>query len=223
MTKSQVNKLGDQIRAAGGTLSLEMLQRLQAFRATRDAPMRKAQALLREGIGVESTARLKTVNTLVEKLCREKTRLAEMQDIAGLRIVRAMTLAEQDALTQSVAELFPGAKVHDRRATPSHGYRAVHVIATVEGCPVEIQIRTEMQDGWAQAMERMADEVGRGIRYGEKPQSREVDVELLMGISPMVAEVEELRQTVTGADSKARLAKIEEQLWGILSPKGAGQ
>ncbi len=78
MTKSQINKLGDRIRAAGGVLDAEMLEMLQDLRASYDAPMAKAQAELREKRGVESTARLKTVNTLVEKLCREKTRLAEI-------------------------------------------------------------------------------------------------------------------------------------------------
>lgn len=57
----------------------------------------------------------------------------------------------------------------DRRAEPSFGYRAVHVIVKVRGRPVEIQVRTRLQDLWAQIVERLADEWGRGIRYGEPP------------------------------------------------------
>ena len=35
--------------------------------------------------------------------------------------------------------------------------------------PVETQVRTKPQDLWAQGMEKLADKVGRGIRYGEPP------------------------------------------------------
>jgi ppGpp synthetase/RelA/SpoT-type nucleotidyltranferase len=34
---------------------------------------------------------------------------------------------------------------------------------------VEIQVRTALQDGWAQLIERFADWWGRGIRYGDLP------------------------------------------------------
>jgi hypothetical protein len=63
--------------------------------------------------------------------------------------------------------------VTDRCADPRFGYRAVHVIVTIEAMPVEIQIRTELQDSWAQIVERLADRWGRGIRYGEPPDEPE--------------------------------------------------
>jgi hypothetical protein len=50
-----------------------------------------------------------------------------------------------------------------------HGYRAVHVIVFPEGAPIEIQVRTEWQHEWAEFFEKLADLVGRGIRYGEPP------------------------------------------------------
>lgn len=68
----------------------------------------------------------------------------------------------------------------DRRANPSWGNRAVHVIATVNGKPVEIQVRTKLQDLWAQAMEKLADVWGRGIRYGEAPEEPERDAFTLL-------------------------------------------
>jgi ppGpp synthetase/RelA/SpoT-type nucleotidyltranferase len=34
--------------------------------------------------------------------------------------------------------------VIDRRINPSHGYRAVHIIAKVSGMPIEIQVRTSL-------------------------------------------------------------------------------
>jgi len=50
-----------------------------------------------------------------------------------------------------------------------HGYRAVHVIAFPEGVPVEIQVRTLWQHEWAELFEKLADRVGRRIRYGDPP------------------------------------------------------
>jgi ppGpp synthetase/RelA/SpoT-type nucleotidyltranferase len=43
------------------------------------------------------------------------------------------------------------------------------VIPRVDGHPIEIQVRTPLQDLWAQTIERLADRVGRAIRYGERP------------------------------------------------------
>lgn len=58
---------------------------------------------------------------------------------------------------------------HDRRDAPSAGYRAVHLVVTWDGCPLEVQVRTAPQHVWANAMERLADRVGRGVRYGDPP------------------------------------------------------
>src|ERR1035437_1163164 len=54
----------------------------------------------------------------------------------------------------------------DRRKQPSYGYRAVHIIATVQSKPVEIQVRTELQHLWAQLSERLSDARGSAIKYG---------------------------------------------------------
>jgi len=107
VTKSQVNRLGDKLRRPG-TVDEALLALLQQFRGWFDRPMAKAQGILADSLGLETTARLKTVNTIVEKLRREKTRLAEMQDIAGLRVVQDMALGDQDALARQIVSLFPG-------------------------------------------------------------------------------------------------------------------
>ena len=102
--------------------------------------------------------------------------LSRMQDIAGVRLVAEMNRTEQNQLVARITELFPGAEVKDRRAEPSYGYRAVHVIVEVEQRLVEVQVRTVLQDGWAQLIERFADWWGRGIRYGELPTDPDTPV-----------------------------------------------
>jgi ppGpp synthetase/RelA/SpoT-type nucleotidyltranferase len=83
MTKSQINRIGDKLRATGAP-DEGTLEQLQQIRSLYKQPMATVQRLLKERLEIDATARLKTINTIVEKLRREKTRLAEMQDIAGL-------------------------------------------------------------------------------------------------------------------------------------------
>ena len=96
----------------------------------------------------------KTTSSIIQKLKRESIRLSQMQDIAGCRIIVANG-AEQDRAVRSLLDLFVTAAIVDRRKTPSHGYRAVHVIAR-EPLAVEIQVRTALQQGWAEFSEGLS-------------------------------------------------------------------
>jgi len=88
-----------------------------------------------------------------------------MQDIAGCRVVVGHVVEQEDFLA-SLKTDFPEAAVIDRRGKPSHGYRAIHVIAKVSGKRVEIQIRTELQDLWAELSEWASDVIDPTIKYG---------------------------------------------------------
>jgi ppGpp synthetase/RelA/SpoT-type nucleotidyltranferase len=85
-----------------------------------------------------------------------------MQNIAGCRLV-VRDVGDQDRMVNKLVAALPESTVIDRRQRPTHGYRAVHVIATLHGKSIEIQIRTRLQDLWAQLSEKMADEVGRDL------------------------------------------------------------
>lgn len=128
-----------------------------------------------EGAGFEFTTRFpKTSGTLIDKLKRYDTKLSAIEDIAGARIVaNGGRLGQDDVVTRLVDALGGTAEctVKDRRADPSHGYRAVHVIADVKGTLVEIQVRTQLQDQWANLMEKFADTFGRQVRYGAPPHA----------------------------------------------------
>jgi DNA-binding protein len=203
-------------------------------RATYDDALASATASLRDRLGLEPTSRLKTVQTIIEKLQREKGRLSTIQDIAGARVVADMTRDEQDNVVASIGNLFPGAKEIDRRARPSFGYRAVHVVVTVEGRFVEIQVRTELQNLWAQLLERLADQWGRQIRYGQSPNraneavapniTRQDILNLIMDVSNLIDEREGLetdllelqRDLISGAqlppDQEEALRRMKQSL-----------
>jgi hypothetical protein len=129
---------------------------------------------VRLGLAVRPTARIKNTGTILEKLGRHGgSWLKSIQDLAGMRIVGDFDRGGQDQLVNRIVDVFTDEprppKVIDRRAHPSHGYRAVHVVAFPEGIPVEIQVRTRWQHEWAELFEKLADRVGRDIRYGGPP------------------------------------------------------
>ena len=212
MTNGEINRLGDRLRTAG-SLEAADLERLQVLRLQYEGALHQAQERIGSSlpnIGAP-TSRLKTVQTLVGKLRREPTmNLTQVQDIAGIRVVRPMGLTEQTEAASHIASLFEHSKVVDRRERPSFGYRALHIVVRVEGLPVEVQVRTAMQDQWAQILERMADHWGRQIRYGEPANqpgapagtsTRSFVLDLVRRLSPLIEACEE---SGTGRNLKLR-------------------
>jgi ppGpp synthetase/RelA/SpoT-type nucleotidyltranferase len=229
---SQINKLGDRLRLSGAPSEGDLLL-LQNFSSSHDATLlRVAESLRKQNLQV--TTRIKTVNTIIEKLRRSKTRLSRMQDIAGARIVQEDTLVEQDALVLRVlfdlralstgsepveslsvsfgsveewisfartsakrlADLW-GIGLDDRRTAPMHGYRAVHLVAAIDGQNIEVQIRTRLQDAWAQTFEKMSDLWGRDVRYGLVPDDpAQADaVDKMQQLSQLIRQAEEIEET----------------------------
>ena len=169
LSRSQVDKLGKRIGTTESLTSAD-LDLLELVKRERWDALLTVREAIGEAIpaGAVLTERSKTVGTIVEKLRREKTRLSTMQDVAGMRVVLDMTLETQDRLVEGIAGVLADPKIYDRRKEPRYGYRAVPVVETGGG-PVEIQVRTHLQDAWAQTVERLCDVWGRQIRYGEPP------------------------------------------------------
>lgn len=175
LTKSAMEALGKRLVKRSSPAS-DDLKSLQELLLSFDEPLAIAVDLVRDRLGYEPTSRIKTTGTILDKLHRQGgSILKAMQDLAGMRIVSDCNRHEQDRIASKLMQLFaefgpPLPKLVDRRTHPSHGYRAVHVIVYVDGAPVEIQVRTKLQHEWADLFEKLADKVGRGIRYGEPPE-----------------------------------------------------
>jgi ppGpp synthetase/RelA/SpoT-type nucleotidyltranferase len=170
VSKKQIDKLGDRLRDADAPAEADLVLLQEVLTAYDDA-LQLVRSNLVE-IGVEPTVRLKTTGTLVDKLRRNRSSsLKTVHDLAGARLVIDGGIPEQDAATARVVSMCVArgyrSEVVDRRSDPREGYRAVHVICWVDGISVEIQIRSELQDLWAQIFERLADAWGRGLRYGD--------------------------------------------------------
>jgi GTP pyrophosphokinase len=99
--------------------------------------------------------------------------------------------------------------VVDRRKTPSYGYRAVHVIVRQRGTPVEIQVRTELQHGWAQLSEKLSDVADPSIKYGGGPESLK---SRLLKLSETVEKMEVMESKLLGAESRSKsIAEIDAE------------
>lgn len=128
----------------------------------------------------------KRLDSIRKKLQREKTRLSTMQDLAGCRIIAASQL-EADQLLEVLRSSFPG----DTRFPNGSrsGYRAIHFIAHANELKYEVQIRTDVEDAWAQLSESL-DERYPGAKYGNGP---EIVTEVLKNLSREISFFEEIR------------------------------
>jgi ppGpp synthetase/RelA/SpoT-type nucleotidyltranferase len=174
--------------------------------------------------------RVKTLKTTLEKLRRqpELRSLAQIRDLAGMRVVVRGTRADQDELAQRIAALFPDeerpVKFIDRRAEPRAGYRAVHLEVRRDGILIEIQIRTELQHRWAELFERAADKLGRGLRYGEPmpdtaPETLPTQlVNVLQGAAGLIDTHESMRHDLRELiESEVHLASSLDKLLNLFA------
>lgn len=164
LSKTQIDRLGDRIRR--DPLSESDLRLLDDYRRSFGEAYEATVRIIREQLRLEPTGRpAKSTGAIIEKLRRESIRLSQIQDIAGCRIIVA-DIAAQERVVASLRTTFPRASVVDRRANPSYGYRAVHVVASTSGKLIEIQVRTSLQHLWAELSEKFSDMYDPNIKYG---------------------------------------------------------
>jgi putative GTP pyrophosphokinase len=168
-TKSQIDRLGQRLRAQ--TFQEAELTLLDEYRRSFGPAYDRVVETVQEVLSVPVSGRpAKSTTSIIEKLNRESIRLSQIQDIAGCRIVVSDSL-EQNRAVELIAAAFENVVIQDRRTKPSHGYRAVHVIIRDEGKSIELQIRTLLQQVWAELSEKLADVSDPSIKYGGGPAS----------------------------------------------------
>jgi ppGpp synthetase/RelA/SpoT-type nucleotidyltranferase len=211
VTKRQFDRLGDRLIADERPSEADLADLETALAAYQEV-LEQVKVHLRD-LGFAATPRVKTTTTMTDKLRRTPGMdLSRMQDIAGARIT-VRNLAAQDQAKDKISEFYTARGCRwreiDRRIDPRFGYRAVHLVVHVDELPVEIQIRSELQDSWAQIVERLGDRWGRGIRYGQDPENPEGIVrsgenvltrrkllEILMTLSDTILSVEQSRRAL---------------------------
>ncbi|MGN6869605.1 MAG: RelA/SpoT domain-containing protein [Solirubrobacteraceae bacterium] len=200
------------------------LEQLHILLSAYSEALSEATDRVRKTIGFSPSARIKNTGTILEKLDRYGgSWLKSIQDLAGMRVVRSQTRDEQDALADRILRVFAAEprspKVIDRRIEPVQGYRAVHIVVFPDGFPIEIQVRTRLQHEWAELFEKLADQLGRGIRYGEPPEhwllrsppanlgdaERSTWLELSKGVSELPQSIIEVADIIDAVERKEQL------------------
>lgn len=180
-TVGEINKAGRRLAALrvatlAGEANIELLTAaeiesvlddvglVEGLRERHAGPLRNANANLRHYVRphfeqnsaiVSVTQRLKKFSTILDKLDRyPKMRLTSIEDLGGVRAV----LPAQGAADEVARKLRKNWKVHRyrdyvRKPKPS-GYRALHLIVVKQGVKIEVQLRTYVQDYWANQVER---------------------------------------------------------------------
>jgi ppGpp synthetase/RelA/SpoT-type nucleotidyltranferase len=169
LSRSQLDRLGERLRAAE-EVAPGNRRLFEEYRAGHAEALARVQARVAAATGYEPTGRLKTLESTVAKLRRQPIRLSRMSDIAGCRIT-VLDLGTQDDAVAALRGAFGEPRVKDYRESPHAGYRAVHLLVTSsDRLDVEVQVRTELQDAWANLSERVARSVDPSLKYGGGPE-----------------------------------------------------
>jgi ppGpp synthetase/RelA/SpoT-type nucleotidyltranferase len=211
LSNSQLKKMGKAL--ADGTETSEQLDHLDALLSRCDEIQLEAREVLAgslssiqlaSGGNLEVRGRAKTLITLREKLVRMGGQtLPVIRDLAGLRIVGDMTIAEQDMVLDHACNALgvsvDNRKIIDRRQNPMRGYRALHAEFKLDEIRVELQVRTQLQHVWAEVYERAGDRLGRSIRYPQDDSIQAFDpqvddlIRAMEKFSDMGRQIEDLR------------------------------
>ena len=196
-SKAKVDRLGERLRS--NEIAPDDLRSLDEYRRSFSGPYEHVVSAMQAELNLKPTGRpAKSTTSIRDKLKRESIRLSQMQDIAGCRIIVADVMA-QDSTVEALVSRFENVRIFDRRESSSHGYRAVHIIVHHEGKPIEIQVRSDLQQMWAELSEKAADVVDPAIKYGGGPTEWN---ERLIGLSAAVGAHEA---------NQARFAALKER------------
>ena len=211
ISKSQIDQLGNRLRQ--DFLSNADLRMLDDYRKSFGEAYEEVVKKIRGKLKLEPTGRpAKSTTSIIEKLHRESTRLSQVQDIAGCRIV-VRDIQKQDSIVKKLHEIFPSASIMDRRVKPSYGYRAVHVIIKNLNKTIEVQIRTELQHGWSEFSEKLSDKMDSSIKYGGGSNKIQ---KMLYGISELINNYEKIEINILDKESKKRLINLKKEIANLI-------
>lgn len=169
ISKTAIDKAGRMLAEASYTTDEEWLRSEEIFDHFRQTHLQPLTATTIEiqnwlksiGSSYIIVQRLKRKPQIIRKLCRFRTRLTQLQDIGGLRII-----VEQNHDVDSLVEYLKK-KVTEQssisikrivdyreKGRDDSGYRATHIILERDKVCLELQIRSRIQHYWAELIER---------------------------------------------------------------------
>lgn len=192
--KSKIEAIGKKIRHSGDTLLLvEDIDAINDWRAAHRMLLTRWQSILRQrlkSLGMKNSVllaqRLKRYPTIINKLKRFEMNLANMNDVAGCRLIFKnlddLHRFRESILKQSYFEhdLISGNKYDYITSPKDDGYRGIHDVykfnnpkSPCNGLRIEIQYRTLTQHIWSTTSEAL------GMLSGYHTKFNDADPETL--------------------------------------------
>ena len=156
---------------------------------------------------ISMDTRLKQPKSVIAKLRRHQTKLSTIEDIGGCRII-VETMLDARSVVDVLSDSLDVVRKRDYWDGLHDGYRACHLIARLsERHRVEIQVRTEIQNEWANLSEYLSHRVDPEVKYGGGPPTLRSDLDRL---SWKGAELDEFRAAL--ADLVAGSSALQRQV-----------
>ena len=189
-SKSAINHAGEFLVSVGKNgvavdfdKYAEAYEILDSFRAVHQQPMTKVAMGLRSMVHTVTRAdpivsqRLKRSPRIVRKLVKMgNSSLARLEDIGGCRAV-VQNLEELEAVRDRIEAQW-GQRYDQIRRERDYvngpqptGYRALHWVVERDGRRIEVQLRTRLQQQWANAVEAADARLGMTLKDGVGPVS----------------------------------------------------
>lgn len=184
-SKGEVNRAGNLLRGwhqsadLGGKDLADLdiaYEVLAEFRAGFGYPLTKVAMGLRSMVSCEADTvrvgqRLKREPQIINKLVRQPGMLlARIEDIGGCRAVLPSPAAVA-GVENRIRKRWDVQRYRDYVESPKEsGYRAVHLVTERDGKRIEVQLRTEGQQDWADAVEGFANRYELPLKDETGPQ-----------------------------------------------------
>ena len=198
LSSEQIDAAGERLRDADHPApdDLEIYEEYRkSFQDPVDSVMGMVLELTLDAELLELGGRQKTVESVVAKLRAQDIALTRITDIGGVRIVLP-SLAEVNRVHQALDENLI-VQVKDYRGTGTkRGYRALHLI--LQATPdrvVELQIRSQIHNVWANLSERLQQRTGHDIKHATGPAAL---LDALEELSEYGRAVDGIRRDVVG-------------------------
>ena len=174
VSRGEIDRLGRRLRESGAIApaARELYARFRdSYQHALDEVRGKVDDVVRESDIADwhISTRLKRLETLVLKLRRKSYSLSSFHDIAGCRLV-VPTLSDVRSLLEPLHGAMDVTRFRDYHDGRGDGYRAWHLIIRSSGGQlVELQVRTDLQDEWANTSEKLAFNHDHAIKSGGGP------------------------------------------------------
>jgi ppGpp synthetase/RelA/SpoT-type nucleotidyltranferase len=210
-SNAEIDRVGEAIRAAASEAAIpaDVRDAYDEYRQSFAPAVADVMSAVGELATMSAGSRLKTLDATREKLLRQPSaRLSQIEDIGGCRIV-VRGLTEQDRAVRQIKQRLRVARERDYRERSQHGYRAVHlVVAALGGRDIELQVRTQTQNSWANVSEDLSKRIDKSIKYGGGGAALRAGLNELSHLGAQLDELFALAENRI-ADNSALLEELE--------------